>query len=149
MMLNVNTYTDDQALLREKKKALKIQHDIMRDSPSQLDRSSARIEAYVIRQSMVKLKDHTKEHSDTSIEYVDDIITQHDRSREYHKPVRSSLSEAAILRRRAKSERLRDILHKIDRQFGELRYCPDDSLLLREYRWVASKSADQLWLMND
>lgn len=121
--MHVNTLKKQLQLKQQYERQLENQRIIMKQSKSQKERTSARTEALLLREQIRDV--------DKSIEA---LISQR------YEPEQLIVSEpvadkqAIRLAKQMNSERRKRVLQKIDRLYGSLSKCPDDSPLLAEYR---------------
>ena len=121
-----NTLKKQLQLKQQYERQLENQRIIMKQSKSQQERTGARTEALLLREQIRDV--------DESIEL---LISQR------HEPEQRIVSEpvpdkqAIRLAKQMNSERRKRVLHKIDRVYGSLSNCPDESPLLAEYRELA------------
>lgn len=121
--MHVNTLKKQLQLKQQYERQLENQRIIMKQSKSQKERTSARTEALLLHEQIRDM--------DKSIEA---LINQG------YEPEQLIVSEpvadkqAIRLAKQMNSERRKRVLQKIDRVYGSLSKCPDDSPLLAEYR---------------
>ena len=127
--MHANTINKQLQLKQQYERQLENQRIIMKQSTSQRERTSARTEALLLREQIRDV--------DKSIESL--ISQRHEPEQPIvSEPVADNPDKQAIrLAKQMNSERRKRVLHKIDRLYGSLSKCPDESPLLAEYRELA------------
>ena len=126
-MMYVNTLKKQLQLKQQYERRLENQRIIMKQSKSQQERTGARTEALLLREQIRDV--------DKSIETL--ISQRHEpEQRIVSEPVADIVPDKQAIRlaKQMNSERRKRVLQKIDRVYGSLSKCPEDSPLLAEYR---------------